>query len=198
MGACLGVHFAPTLPLALHQLLQGKLRVGRRVASQTGGAPRGVHAAQLALLPGAHGAAPAARFAHYLRACLGELWAQRLALRGTARAAENHLGQRGTGQRHGEDQQAAARVQQHRYRHEVWGNYHGAVEGNHKCVCVWGGGVGGREGAEMCTRTGEAGGLGGLLGPTHSQVCSRGQRKLVFIRGEIGRLWDFLHGEEQL
>lgn len=128
----LGVHFAPALPLALHQLLQGKLRVGRRVATQTGGAPRGVHAARLALLPGAHGAAPAARFAHYLRASLGELWAQRLALRGAARAAEHHLGQGGTGERRGEDQQAATRVRKHCYRHEVFGHYHGAMEGNPK------------------------------------------------------------------
>lgn len=93
----LGVHFAPALPLALHQLLQRKLRVGRRVASQTGGAPRGVHAAHLALLPRAHGAAPAAGFAHYLRAGLGEPWAQRLALRGAAGAAEHHVGQGGAG-----------------------------------------------------------------------------------------------------
>lgn len=128
----LGVHFAPALPLALHQLLQGKLRVGRRVATQTGGAPRGVHAARLALLPGTHGAAPAARFAHYLRASLGELWAQRLALRGAARAAEHHLGQGGTGERRGEDQQAATRVRKHCYRHEVFSHYHGAMEGNPK------------------------------------------------------------------
>lgn len=128
----LGVHFAPALPLALHQLLQGKLRIGRRVASETGGTSRGVDAAHLALLPGAHGAAPAARFAHYLRASLGELWAQRLALRGAARAAEHHLGQGGTGERRGEDQQAAAHVRQHRYRHEVFGHYHGAMEGNPK------------------------------------------------------------------
>lgn len=127
-----GVHFVPALSLALHQLLQGKLRVGRRVASQTGGAPRGVHAAHLALLPGAHGAAPAARLAHYLRASLRELWAQRLALRGAARAAEHHLGQGGAGEGRGEDQQAAARVRQHCYRHEVFGHYHGAMEGNPK------------------------------------------------------------------
>lgn len=128
----LGVHFAPALTLALHQLLQGKLRVGCRVAPQTGGAPRGVDAARLALLPGAHGAAPAARLAHHLRAGLGEPRAQRLALRGAARAAEHHLGEGGAGEGHGQDQQAAARVRQHGYRREASGQYHGAMEGNPK------------------------------------------------------------------
>ena len=108
VGAGLRVHFAPALPVALHQLLQGKLRVGRRVAPQPGGAPRGVHAARLALLPGAHGAAPAARFAHDLRAGLGGRRAQRLALRGAARAAEHDLRQRGSGEGRAEDQEAAA------------------------------------------------------------------------------------------
>lgn len=109
----LGVHFAPALALALHQLLQGKLRVGRRVAPQAGGASRGVHATHLALLPGAHRAAPAARFAHDLRAGLGELRAQRLALRGAAWAAEHHLGQGGASEGRGDDQQVATDVQEH-------------------------------------------------------------------------------------
>lgn len=115
--------------MALHQLLQWKLRVGRRVTPQTGGASRGVHAAHLALLPGAHGTTPAARFAHYLRAGLGELRAQRLALRGAARAAEHHFGQGGAGEGGREDQQAAAGVQEHCSGQEVFGQYHGAMEG---------------------------------------------------------------------
>lgn len=117
----LRVHFAPTLALALHQLLQGKLRVGRRVAPQTGGAPRGVDAARLALLPGAHGAAPAPRLPHHLRARLGELRAERLALRGAARAAEHHLGQGGAGEGRGEEQQAAAGEPQHGWRRAGFG-----------------------------------------------------------------------------
>lgn len=132
VGGRLGVHFAPALALALHQLLQGKLRVGRRVAPQTGGASRGVHAAHFALLPGAHGAAPAAGFAHYLRAGFRERRAQRLALRGAARAAEHHLGQGGAGEGGGEDQQAAAGVQEHCLGHELFGHYHGAMEGKPK------------------------------------------------------------------
>lgn len=171
VSARLGVHFAPALALALHQLLQGKLRVGRRVAPQTGGAPRRVHTARLALLPGAHGAAPAARLAHDLRAGLGELRAQRLALGGAARAAEHHLGQRGAGEGRGEDQEAATRVHQHccRRRREAFGHYHWGDGRQSQVGKKTRGGGGANVHANRWSR-----GLGGLLGPTNSQVCSLG------------------------
>lgn len=160
-GGRLPVHFAPTLALALHQLLQGKLRVGRWVAPQTGGTPRGVDAARLALLPGAHGAAAATGFPHHLCARLGQLRAERLALRGAARAAEHHLGQGGAGRGRGEEQQqqAAAGEPQHcRRRVGLWrvGRLGSRVEQ-----------VGERSGE----RTGEGSrGMGALLGPTDSWV----------------------------
>lgn len=101
-----GVDRLPAQALALHQLFQRELRIGRRVASQAGGTPRGVHAARLTLLPGAHRAAPAARLAHDFRARLAEPRTESQALRGARRAAEDHLGQRGAGDGRGDDQQA--------------------------------------------------------------------------------------------
>lgn len=95
VGAALRVHSVPALALALHQLLQGQLGAGGRVAAQPGGAPRGVDAARLPLLPGAHRAAAAARLPHHLCAGLGESRALSLALGAAARAAEHQLRQGG-------------------------------------------------------------------------------------------------------
>lgn len=87
----LGVHFTSTSPEPLNQLLQGQLRIRLGITPQTTGASRCVNAAQIALLPGTHRTAAAARFAHNLRARLREHRASRLALRGAARTAEHHF-----------------------------------------------------------------------------------------------------------
>jgi len=106
----LRVHLVSAHPLAPHQLLQWQLRVGRRVAPQTAGASRRVHPAEVALLPGAHWTAAAARLPYDLRARVRRRQTERLPLRGARGAPEHHLGQR---RGEGQDQQAGAPVRRH-------------------------------------------------------------------------------------